>query len=229
MASKCIHCKKDAVPVWDARSEKFKPLVSVCLDCFQTKEHHEWPFVYREVFEKNNWQFRPVHPSTPAAFYDTIEAKLAVQMQEAVKNYKPDQSYLLHGITGTGKTRTAWLMFNRGWNNAYPKNCEFLTMRKLEQKIEEGFEKRSHGEVIDRLVNCAVLALDDLGKERLTARMESDLFAIIDERTSNNRPTIITTNYNGNGLLDRFNNSETGAAIIRRIKDYFTIYGASKE
>ena len=57
--------------------------------------------------------------------------------------------------------------------------------------------------------------------------MESDLFAIIDERTANERATIITTNYNGTGLSDRFQNSETGAAIIRRIKDYFKIYGAA--
>jgi DNA replication protein DnaC len=100
-------------------------------------------------------------------------------------------------------------------------------MRKLEQKIEHGFANQTHGDVIERLTSCSLLVIDDLGKERLTQRMETDLFSIIDERTSNKRPTIITTNYNGSGLSDRFNNGETGTAIIRRLKDYFKIYGAS--
>jgi len=118
-------------------------------------------------------------------------------------------------------------MFNKGWLHHYPKYSEFLTMRKLEQKIEQGFANQTHGDVIERLTSCSLLVIDDLGKERLTQRMETDLFSIIDERTSNKRPTIITTNYNGSGLSDRFNNGETGTAIIRRLKDYFKIYGAS--
>ena len=227
MASKCIHCKTDAVPVWDATSQKFKPYIAVCLDCFQTKEHHEYPFVYKQVFDKHNWCFKSVHPSTPLAFHDTIESKLAPQMQVALKEYRPEQSVLLHGITGTGKTRTAWAMYNKAWLHFYPRHSTFLTMRKLEQEIEKGFANQNHGDVIERLTDCALLVVDDLGKERLTQRMESDLFSIIDERTSNKRPTIITTNYNGNGLSDRFTNGETGSAIIRRLKDYFKIYGAS--
>jgi DNA replication protein DnaC len=229
MASKCIHCKADAVPVFDFNSQKFKPYVSVCFDCFKTKEHHEWPYFYKDVFEKNNWYFKRMHPSTPVAFEDTIESKLAPQMQTALKEVSPEDSVLLHGVTGTGKTRTAWVMFNKAWLHFYPKHSNFLTMRKLEQEIEKGFANQNHGDVLERLSSCSLLVIDDLGKERLTARMESDLFAIIDERTSNKRPTIITTNYNGSGLSDRFSNGETGSAIIRRIKDYFKIYGASKE
>jgi len=67
-----------------------------------------------------------------------------------------------------------------------------------------------------------LLAFDDLGKERLTARMESDLFGIIDERTQNLKTTIITTNYNGQSLLERFGNQETGQAFIRRIREFST-------
>ena len=229
MASKCIHCKQPAVPVWDANSGKFKPYVNVCLDCFPTKEHHEYPYKYLEVFDKHGWTFAAIHPDTPSAFMHTVDAQLSTSMQRAIIEYKPNttQSVLLHGVTGTGKTRAAWRLFNQAWFNAYPKTCEFITMRRLEQKIESGFANQNHGDILDSLINRAVLVIDDLGKERLTARMESDLFAIIDERTANERATIITTNYNGTGLSDRFQNSETGAAIIRRIKDYFKIYGAA--
>lgn len=227
MSSKCIHCKADAVPVWDSSSQKFKPFIAVCPECFKTKEHHDYPYVYEKVFEKNNFCFTTLHPNTPSAFLDTVESKLAPQMQNALREYQPESSILLHGVTGTGKTRTAWSMFNKGWLHYYPKHSHFLTMRKLEQEIERGFQNQNHGDVLERLTLCALLVIDDLGKERLTARMESDLFSIIDERTSNKRPTIITTNYNGNGLSDRFSNGETGSAIIRRLKDYFKIYGAT--
>lgn len=229
MATKCIHCKAAAVPVYDFRSEKFKPLVTVCSDCFNdpAKEHHEWPYNYTKVFDKNGWAFQPIHPTTPKAFTQTTVGKMPQVLQDAVNAYDPTKSYLLHGVTGSCKTRAAWLMFNKGWLHHYPKDSHFLTMRSLEQAIEDGFENRTHGKVLDKFISCAVLVLDDLGKERLTQRMESDLFAIIDERTSNLRPTIITTNYNGQGLNDRFSNTETGAAIIRRLKDYFVICGTA--
>jgi DNA replication protein DnaC len=56
--------------------------------------------------------------------------------------------------------------------------------------------------------------------------MESDLFAVIDERTSNLKTTIITTNYTGDKLLDRFQNKETGVALVRRLRDYFSAISA---
>jgi hypothetical protein len=78
-------------------------------------------------------------------------------------------------------------------------------------------------------VLCTKPFIDDLGKERLTSRMASDLFAIVDERTVNRRTTIISTNFNGTTLLERFENKdkETGVAFIRRLKDYFKIVGCS--
>jgi DNA replication protein DnaC len=83
--------------------------------------------------------------------------------------------------------------------------------------------------MIDGLIEVELLVLDDFGKERLTQRMASDLFSIIDERSTNRRATIISTNFNGTSLLERFDNrdKETGVAMIRRFKDYYTIVGIS--
>jgi hypothetical protein len=45
----------------------------------------------------------------------------------------------------------------------------------------------------------------------------------------NRKTTIISTNFNGTTLLERFENKdkETGVAFIRRLKDYYTIVGCS--
>ena len=85
---------------------------------------------------------------------------------------------------------------------------------------------RARHPVSDEAVAVPLLVLDDLGKEKMTQRLETVLFAIIDERTANNKVTIITTNYTSQGLQDRFSNAETGPAFIRRLKDYFQAVGA---
>jgi len=58
-----------------------------------------------------------------------------------------------------------------------------------------------------------------LGKEKMTDRMASVLFALIDQRTQNKRSTIITTNLTGDQLLERFHDKETGNAFVARLKD----------
>jgi DNA replication protein DnaC len=172
-------------------------------------------------------------PSMPEVFRDTDIQRLHPKVQ-SVLDWKPDSDMsglLLHGTTGVGKTRGIWEIVRRLWveeaktDKQFPYN--FLTMRKLEGMIEKSFEEREHSKMIDELINMNFLILDDFGKERLTSRMASDLFAVIDERSTARRPTIISTNFNGSALLERFENrdKETGIALIRRLKDYYKIVG----
>lgn len=172
-------------------------------------------------------------PSMPAIFKDTDRTRLHQKVQD-ILDWKPDgdvTGLLLHGTTGIGKTRGIWEIICRLWKDKTIKDrqldFQFLTMRKLEGMIEKSFEDRQHSNMIDKLISVEVLVLDDFGKERLTQRMASDLFSIIDERSTARRVTIISTNFNGTSLLDRFDNrdKETGVAMIRRFKDYYKIIG----
>jgi DNA replication protein DnaC len=176
-----------------------------------------------------------IPPQMPAIFKDTDITKLHKRIQETL-DWKPDgdkTGLLFHGITGIGKTRGVWEIVRRLWEEKALKdrqlNYRFLTMRKLEGLIEKSFDDRQHAGMIDSLIETDLLVLDDFGKERLTQRMASDLFSIIDERSTNRRTTIISTNFNGTSLLERFDNrdKETGVAMIRRFKDYYTIVGIS--
>jgi len=172
-------------------------------------------------------------PAMPEVFKDTDCTRLHQKIQDSL-GWKPQgdiNGLLLHGTTGVGKTRGIWEIVRRLWAEEAKKDRQldynFLTMRKMEGMIEKSFDDRNHAKMIDGLIECKLLVFDDFGKERLTSRMATDLFSVIDERTTARRATVISTNFNGTALLERFENrdKETGVAMIRRFKDYFTIVG----
>jgi len=178
-----------------------------------------------------------VPPAMPALFRDTEVSRLHPSIQKAVE-WKPEgdkSGLLLHGTTGIGKTRAIWEIIRRQWVEQAKRDrqlaYQFLTMRKIEGMIEKGFDDRQHARMLEGLIELPFLIIDDFGKERLTQRMASDLFAIIDERSTAKRPTIISTNYNGTTLLERFDSRdiETGKALIRRLKDYYQMAGMAEK
>ena len=100
-------------------------------------------------------------------------------------------------------------------------------MMELEEKLSSSFSDNKHAQNLKSLCKAPLLVIDDFGKERMTSRMATDLFAIIDQRTMNQKATVITTNFNGQGLIERFmpSDKETAIALVRRLRDYFSIFG----
>ena len=176
----------------------------------------------------------PVFPSSmPAVFRDT-DINLLHQKVQSALDWVPNgniSGLLLHGTTGVGKTRGIWEIIRKMWIQEAQKDkqlqFQFLTMRKIEGMIEQSFDDRTHSKMIDSLIEMPFLIIDDFGKERLTQRMATDLFSVIDERSTSKRATVISTNFNGTALLERFDNrdKETGIAMIRRLKDYYRCVG----
>ena len=172
-------------------------------------------------------------PSMPTVFRDT-DINLLHQKVQLALDWVPNgniSGLLLHGTTGVGKTRGIWEIIRKMWIQEAQKDkqlqFQFLTMRKIEGMIEQSFDDRTHSKMIDSLIEMPFLIIDDFGKERLTQRMATDLFSVIDERSTSKRATIISTNFNGTALLERFDNrdKETGIAMIRRLKDYYRCVG----
>jgi DNA replication protein DnaC len=228
MNYKCTHCRtNDANHIINYETKKFDTSLKICRNCFETKEHWDYPYKYTEIFQSKRLKFIDTHPDYPVAFLKTdINFNNLISKANSWIQQENKCGVILHGETGTGKSRAAWLIYNRLWLKYAPNSTMFLQMRKFEGLIEKGFDDRNHSDILDILINAPVLVFDDLGKEKLTSRLESDLFAVIDERSSNLRTTIITTNYTGDRLVDRFNNKETGVAFVRRLRDYFSAISA---
>lgn len=176
------------------------------------------------------WAYEPI--GIPVEYTKTIIEKIPCERMQKVAStwsgWDNGRSILLHGTTRVGKTRAAWEITRRFWKTLYKKQT-MMTMRGFERMIEEGFQNNDHSKRLDELIKTPFLYIDDLGKERTTQRVACDLFAVIDERTINHRPTVITTNFTSAGLLGRFDDQELGAALIGRFRDYFDIIGASAQ
>jgi hypothetical protein len=156
----------------------------------------------------------------PALFADTDPERLG-ELQMVAEHYLPSgKGLLIHGTTRKGKTRTAWYIANRLWNeNPYKNKYLFLTMFELEARIAASWGNSTWDKTMLHMTNVPLLFLDDMGKEKMTDRMASCLFALVDQRTMHKRSTIITTNLTGDTLMERFHDKETGAAFVARLKD----------
>ena len=162
----------------------------------------------------------------PPVFQDTDCSRLPARLAYLAKNWTPYSgkgNLLLHGTTRIGKTRTAWEICKR--LDASGVKVKVLTMRDIEFQLQEGFQRGDWHRVVDRWCGHSFLFIDDLGKEKLTERTQSCLFQIVDERASNKRSTMLTTNYDGSTLKAKFPDAETGAAFVARLREFYDFSG----
>ena len=111
---------------------------------------------------------------------------------------------LLSGAPGLGKTHLsaaiAREVSGRGWSVVYD------TAGSVFQRFEaQKFTREENaGDDVDRVLNCDLLILDDLGTEMTTAFVQSALYQIINTRLMEKRSTIISTNLTPGQLAQRY-------------------------
>ena len=69
------------------------------------------------------------------------------------------------------------------------------------------------------LSNTDMLFLDDLDKLKPSEGLLELVFAVLDDRLSNNKTTILTTNLDGEELAQRWGD-EVGPYLVRRLRDF---------
>jgi DNA replication protein DnaC len=212
----CAKCQKGFNAPWSLRFNRFA-ISDRCPECLPEYE-----------LTDNRWSWVPVM-AMPEEFRATEVSRLPQSLQTAVNkdHFVNSKSLLLHGPTGLGKTRAAWKILERWWIANGGPDVTTYTMRRFQNELEESHDKGKHSKLMNVIIETPMLFLDDLGKEKLTPRLAADLFAVVDERSVNRRPCLITTNFNSAGLMERFPDSEMGAAFVRRLKDYYEVVGTA--
>lgn len=131
------------------------------------------------------------------------------------ENFKPEQgSLLLTGDPGLGKTflsaAIAREVSGDGWSVVYDTAAHIFDRfetRKFGR--EEGDEASSD---VERVLNCDLLILDDLGTEMTTTFVQSALYQIINTRLLEKRATVLSTNLKVDEIAQRYS-AQTASRI----------------
>jgi DNA replication protein DnaC len=130
--------------------------------------------------------------------------------------YQP-KGLLLHGGTGTGKTRCAWALLEKmvmkGFRVSVMDSMAGLKYASLYSQGAEMVEVWA-----DKVIGMDILLLDDVFKNKLTDSFEGVIFTIIDQRIQSQRPTIVTSNDTGDTLAARMT-SDRAQPLLRRLRE----------
>jgi DNA replication protein len=104
---------------------------------------------------------------------------------------------VLSGPAGIGKTHLAAVLL-RHVITATSCRGLFYTTKELLYRIRQSYNatiQATESEILQPIMTCDVLVLDDLGEERVTEWVAETMSLIVNARYNANRPIICTTNY----------------------------------
>lgn len=130
----------------------------------------------------------------------------------------------IFGVQGAGKTWMA-CRIAKGWLYRGMGDARFVSSVNLISEIGSTYGGNGNeGLVLSKYMFCDLLIVDDLGKEVPSQWSLSKLFEIFDSRYANNRPTIVTTQFDSASLARRMSKSgdpETAMAIVSRFREKY--------
>lgn len=162
----------------------------------------------------------------PPLYRQTDKTRLAPPLRSAIESYEYGPMGVgFIGMAGAGKTRAAVLiladLMERGMSTLYLPATE-LSAAAAGAFSGDPKEKERCREILRKSRKVKALLIDDLGKGRLTERAESELYDILETRTSHELPTIWTSNSNAQGLRSMFSQDRADALIRRLGKEFCT-------
>ena len=116
------------------------------------------------------------------------------------------ENLLLFGAPGLGKTHLSAAIArdvsDKGFSVVY--DTASHVFERFETQKFGGREDQETAADVERVLNCDLLILDDLGTEMTTAFVQSALYQIINTRLMEKRSTIISTNLSPEKLAQRY-------------------------
>lgn len=205
---------------WDAKQEEMRKAQAIAEEQEQKRQK------IAAILGKSGIKKRYLSRSFENFVVNDVNRKAYEIAKSYVDNWQENkdkgEGLYFEGTCGTGKTHLAVAIAMKLINQGVPVICK--TSIDLLASIKQSYERDStvnEEDVIEAYNTVDLLVIDDLGKERATEWSVPILYRIINDRYENMLPTVITTNYNTDDLIDKLNASndnEKAEAIISRFK-----------
>lgn len=162
----------------------------------------------------------PLYQNTNLA--DPRLPREAIAQIEAWQDMGDGAGLSLRGASGRGKTRLAFVLGQRLFMAGSSVECVSAT--RLAHLCVESYDddnriKNSAREKLRSIRSTRYLILDDLGKQKFTERAETELYDLIEHRTSHLLPTIWTANVSSDDFSEMMS-ADRGVPIIRRLAEF---------
>ena len=161
----------------------------------------------------------------PPIYQDTDPARLDAKLLAQVMAWQYGaKGLLLSGPSEKGKTRAMFLLVKRLVIEELRDVLVFHGNEFAHQCARE-FGNQTGEEWAARVSKAQVVFFDDLGKFKLTERVEAELFGIVEMRSAWKRPTLWTTNFKSAELESKMS-ADRGNPLVRRVKEFSEIIQA---
>ena len=148
--------------------------------------------------------------------YATMERILSFT-QNYAKEFTPSSgSILMFGKTGLGKTHLSLAIANEVLKKGYSVLYD-STINILNKIQKENFSYDKSSEMLDAVMDCELLILDDLGTEYENKMYNSTIYNIINTRLNRGKPTIISTNMDFGQIAARYDER-----VVSRLTSMYT-------
>lgn len=158
----------------------------------------------------------------PALFKETEISKLPCPsaLEEVLRWKFGPNGLVLHGPSGKGKSRCAWIVLEREFRAGRRfKVLDSMAGLKYAAKFSDSAEQVEMW--VEDLIAVDLLFMDDIFKNKLTDSFEGVIFTLLDQRIQARRPVIITSNDTGKTLAGRMT-EDRSEPLIRRIREHST-------
>lgn len=211
----CEDCGKEYVALtWESKLWTSGRCVP-CSDVYCKSQEDEES---RGALEKRRENFSKICPPKYQDFKrDLLPNKAAYD--EVLSWDFGKKGLLLQGESEKGKTRCAWRLMYRLFMVDYI-NFQAITELQFSHEVAKFGKSDALTQWIKDLCNVKVLFIDDLGKSVMTDRVVSELFYLLEERMSHNRPIIATMQLGREAFIAKLSSragQDMADAIINRL------------
>lgn len=196
---------------------------------YESKRKSRFRNIINNIY-KQNYIGRRFQEQNFENFYVDLNNEYAVKVAkdyiEKGKDKMQSNGLIIMGQSGVGKTHLAAAIANKLIEN--DKIVLMGRLTSLLDMIKETFKDntKSENELIELYSNVDMIIIDDLGTEKISSWALEKLYTIVQNRNENNLPIIITTRFDKQGLIQRFNQSQDKQLVDATIsKLYQMCYG----